>query len=191
MISKKKEIFLSLAPAILFILIYKVLSFKAAVIVGFLVGIIVYFYKIKKNRKLSSFDYLGIFELIVQTIIGVLAENPMTYFVYPIISNGISFIVFGGSLIISKDIISYLAKDYVDSEKILDFCKPVYRNVTILWTIFFAIKVGLKYIGIISWSFEILYGISWIMGYPATFVLIWFSFWYPTKYYNKYMALLD
>lgn len=184
---KYKEIILSLIPALIFLIVYRTLSFRIALICGFVIGAIIYISKYKKYKSLSSFDYLGIFGLVSQTIIGYLAKNPMTYFIYPLIENILYMIVFAASLIMKKDVISFLAKDYVESEEILVKLKPVFRKITLLWVVFFAIKLLVKIIGMTSWSFELLYSINWIMGTPISLFLLWFSFTYPDKFYkNKY-----
>lgn len=78
---KFEEVLLSLIPAIIFLFLYKMVSFRSAVVVGFLLGGVVYTWKYVRYKKLMSFDYLGMFSLIVQSIVGVLAENPKTYFI--------------------------------------------------------------------------------------------------------------
>lgn len=188
--SKFKEILLSLIPALIFLIMYRITSFKVAIICGFAMGGIVYIYKYRKNKSLSSFDYLGIFGLLSQTIIGYLARNPMTYFVYPLIENLLYMMVFAISLLMKKDAVSFLAKDYVKNEDTLIKLQPAFRKVTLIWTVFFGIKALIKIIGMTSWSFELLYSINWITGTPLSLLLLWFSFTYPDKYYvSKYGAI--
>lgn len=184
---KFKDVLLSLIPALIFLIIYTLISYTMALICGFIIGMIVYFSKYKKNKALSPFDYLGIFGLLSQTIIGYLASNPMTYFIYPLIANIIYMLAFAVSLFFENDAISFLAKYYVETEEVRVKLKPVYRNITVIWAVFFGIKALIKFIGMSSWSFELLYSINWIMGTPLTLLLVWFSFTYPNKYYiNKY-----
>lgn len=185
--SKLKEILSSLIPALIFLILYRITSFKVAIICGFVIGAIVYISKYRKNKSLSSFDYLGIFGLLSQTIIGYLAKSPMTYFVYPLIENLLYMIVFAISLLIRKDVVSFLSKDYVENEEMLIKLQPAFRKVSLIWAIFFGIKALIKIVGMTSWSFELLYGINWIIGTPLSVLLLWFSFTYPDKYYiGKY-----
>lgn len=67
--TKHKTILISLIPAIIFLIAYKFISFKHAVIIGFFVGVVIYIGKYNRNKKLNSFDYLGIFGLLSQTIL--------------------------------------------------------------------------------------------------------------------------
>lgn len=164
--SKFKEILLSLIPTSIFLIMYRTISFKVAIISGFAIGVIIYTYKYRKNKSLSSFDYLGIFGLLSQTIIGYLAKNPMTYFVYPLIENLLYMMVFAISLLIKKDAVSFLARDYVENEEMLIKLQPAFRKVSLIWVAFFGIKALIKIIGMTSWSFELLYTINWIMGTP-------------------------
>lgn len=134
--SKFKEIILSLIPALIFLIMYKTTSFKMALICGFVIGAIVYITKYKRNKSLSSFDYLGIFGLLSQTIIGYMAKKPMTYFVYPLIENLLYMIVFAISLLLKKDAVSFIAKDYVENEEMRTKLQPAFRKVSLIWAIF-------------------------------------------------------
>ena len=87
--NRYKTILFSLIPAIIFIISYRLLTFKYAVIIGFTLGIIIYTGKYLKNKKLTVFDYLGMFGLVSQTVISIIAENPKIYFVYPLVENSI------------------------------------------------------------------------------------------------------
>lgn len=190
--SKFKEILLSLIPALIFLIVYRTTSLKMAIIFGFTIGAIIYINKYRKSKSLSSFDYLAIFGLFSQTIIGYLAKNPMTYFVYPLIENLLYMMVFVVSLLIKKDAVSFLAKDYVENKDMLRKLKPAFNRLTLICAIFFGIKVLVKVIGMTSWSFELLYSINWIMGTPLSILLLWFSFTYPDKYYvSRYGTGLD
>lgn len=189
--SKFKEIILSLIPALIFLIMYKTTSFKMALICGFVIGAIVYITKYKRNKSLSSFDYLGIFGLLSQTIIGYMAKKPMTYFVYPLIENLLYMIVFAISLLLKKDAVSFIAKDYVENEEMRTKLQPAFRKVSLIWAIFFGIKALIKIVGMTSWSFELLYSINWIMGTPLSLLLLWFSFIYPDKYYVSQYGAID
>lgn len=189
--SKLKEILLSLIPALIFLILYRITSLKVAIIYSFIIGAIVYIYKYRKNKSLTSFDYLGIFGLFSQSLIGYLAKNPMTYFVYPLIENLLYMMVFVVLLLIKKDAVSFLAKDYVENKEMLLKLQPAYRKISIIWAVFFGIKALIKIIGMTSWSFELLYSINWIMGTPLSLFLLWFSFTYPDKYYSRKYSEID
>ena len=82
--SSHKEIFLSVLPAILFLLVYKYVSYKFALVIGLVTGVIVFSYKYKVNGKFSAFDKTGIFGLVVQSGMSFIAEDPQIYFMYPL-----------------------------------------------------------------------------------------------------------
>jgi len=66
--SSHKEIFLSVLPAILFLLAYKYVSYKLALVTGLIAGVIVFSYKYRVNGKFSAFDKIGIFGLYCLTV---------------------------------------------------------------------------------------------------------------------------
>lgn len=181
-----REIIKSLLPAILFMILYKGISFKAALIVGFTVGIIIYSIEHRKNGKLTSMDKLGVFGLITQTIMALLAKNPKMYFIYPLIENLIFVVIFLGSLFLKMDAVTYISKDFTEGETLKDLI-PLHRKLTILWGIYYLVKALIKVIGLMKWSFDTLYWVSWITGTPMFIALVWASFYYPRKKYNKIM----
>ncbi|MEA1974112.1 MAG: DUF3159 domain-containing protein [Bacillota bacterium] len=180
-----KEIIKSLLPAILFMVIYKFYSYKIALVVGLIVGAVIYISKYRKYNKLSSMDKLGLFGLIIQCILSSLASNPKVYFVYPLIESIMFAAVFIGSLFTKNSIISFFAKDYVSEDNIYEIMKPTYYKLTLIWGVFFLFRAIIKAVGIMSWSFELLYYINWILGTPVSLGLLWFSFKYPNKVYKS------
>jgi intracellular septation protein A len=182
----QKEIIKSLLPAILFMVVYKFYSYKIALGVGLIFGATIYISEYRKHRKLSSMDKLGLFGLIIQSVLGALASNPKVYFVYPLIENIVFAVIFIGSLFTKNNIISLFAKDYASDDKAYEIMKPAYYRLTLIWGVFFLIKAIIKGVGIMSWSFELLYSVNWILGTPLSVVLLWFSFNYPNIVYKKY-----
>lgn len=183
--SKFKEILREIIPAIIFMVIYKYISFSWAVSSSFGIGLTIYIQEYIKLKKLKPFSYLGIFSLVSQTIISFVFTNPKVYYVYPLISNSVYTFIFGVSLIIKKDVISYLARDLCEREEDFYILKPAFRRVTIMWFIFYLLKVIIKGFGFINWSFDTLYYVNLFFEMPATLYLIWYSFVYPEKYYKK------
>ena len=182
----QKEILKSLLPAILFMIIFKFYSYKIALGVGLVVGAIIYISEYRKHNKLSTMDKLGLFGLIIQSILGALASNPKVYFVYPLIENVVFSVIFLGSLFTKNNVISLFAKDYIRDENTYEIMKPSYYKLTLLWGLLFVLKAIIKGIGIMNWSFELLYSVNWILGTPLSILLLWFSFQYPNMVYNKY-----
>lgn len=180
-----KEVFLSVLPAIIFLLSYRNVSYKFALITGLVSGVIVFGYKYKANGKLSAFDNIGIFGLIVQSSISFIAEDPQMYFIYPIIQNAVFALVFIISLFTPLDACSYIAKDFTESEEILKLMRPTYKKLTIVWSMYYLVKMTVKIFGIMNWSFEQLYTVNWILGTPVSALLLFYSFTYPNRVFDK------
>lgn len=183
--TKHREILIEIIPAVIFIVIYKYISFSWAVLSSLGVGVAIYTQEYIKLRKLKPFSYLGIFSLVSQTIISFVFKNPKVYYVYPLISNLLYTLIFGVSLIVKKDIVSYLAKDLCEKEEDFYILKPAFRKVTTMWFVFYIFKVVIKGFGLMRWSFDTLYYINFIFGMPVSLYLIWYSFDCPEKYYKK------
>ncbi|MCS5422526.1 MULTISPECIES: DUF3159 domain-containing protein [Psychrilyobacter] len=183
--TKYREILREVIPAIVFMVIYKYLSFSWAVLSSFGIGSIIYMKEYLKLKKLKPFSYLGIFSLVTQTIMSFVFKNPKVYYVYPLISNSVYALIFGVSLIRKKDIVSYLARDLCEREEDFYILKPAFRKVTIMWFIFYVLKVIIKGFGLMNWSFDTLYYVNFVLGTPITLYLIWYSFSYPGKYYKR------
>jgi len=78
-----------------------------------------------------------------------------------------------------------MAKDFVESEHVLQLMRPTYRKLTIMWSVYFMIKAAVKVFGLMNWSFEQLYTINWILGTPISALLMFYSFTYPNRVYDK------
>lgn len=177
--NESKKIIDSLLPALVFMILYKIVSFKVAVIVSFIYSGYVYGMEYKKYNKLSNMSIMGLLGIIFQTASGLAFTNEKAYFFYPLLSNLLYTLICFGSLIIRKNIIGYIAKDY--QENCSKNLEHIYKRLTIIWGSFFLIKVIIKIIGMMKWSFELLYSINWLIGTPITMALIWFSFYYTNK----------
>ena len=180
-----KEIALSAIPAIFFLLTYRYVSYRAAIVVGFTLAFLVFTYKYRINGRLRAIDKIVIYGLIIQSIMGLMSENQQVYFLYPLIQNFIITILFFASLFLSEDASSYLAKDFIKSDKIMKLMRPTYRRLTLIWGFYFLIKVIIRVFGLMYWSFERLYIVSWLLGTPVSVLLLLFSFAYPQKIYEK------
>ena len=183
--NKSLEILKSLISTFIFILLYKYLPFKVAVIIGVLYGALFYIHKYIKYRRFESFDVVVIAGLIVQLLLSFISKNKMVYFIYPIISNLVYATIFAVSLIRKKDVASYLAKDMCRDKETYVTLLPAFRRITFLWLGFFLLKAFIGALGIFYLSFERIYWILWIIGTPGYFLLSWFGFYYCKKYYVK------
>lgn len=180
-----KEAIVSAFPAIVFYVVYKFFSYQYALIIGILIGIFVYGHKYKKFKKISTLDKIGLFGLIIQTIIGLIAKNPKIYFLYPLIENIIFALIFFLSLMMKTDAISFIARDFTDSEDIMNLLRPAYRKLTLLWGLYYVLRIVIKILGLLKLSFEQLYIINWIFGMPVSAFLVIYTFSYPNKYYKQ------
>lgn len=181
------EIFKSLFPAILFMILYETTSFKLALVGGFLIGGVIYSIEFRKNNALSSMDKLGIFGLVTQTSLALLAKNPKTYFIYPIIENLFFAGVFLISLLLKTDAVTYISKDFTEG-KSMKALVPLQRKLTFLWGIYYIVKAIIKIIGYYNWTFETLYWVSWLTGTPMFIAMIWASFYFPKRKYSEIVS---
>ncbi len=187
--NKLLEVSKSLISTLIFVLLYRYLPFKVAVIIGVLYGALFYIHKYIKYRRLESFDTVAVTGLAVQLLLSLISKNKMVYFIYPIISNSVYAAIFGVSLVRKKDVASYLAKDMCRDKETYTTLLPAFRRITFLWLGFFLLKAFLGALGIIYLSFEDIYWIQWVIGTPGYFLLSWFGFYYCKKYYIKVKSL--
>lgn len=183
---KQEDLIISFIPSISFMFIYKLISFKVALMISLLFGCIIYSLKILKYKKLTTLNILGVIGLITSTLLGLLTNNPTTMFLYPIISNFVYGILFTGSYFTQNDIISSIAKSFIESDEVFITVRPGLRFTNLIWGGYYIIKVFIKLIMIKSnISFDIIYSINWLMGYPVFISLYLFSYKYSERYYLK------
>ncbi len=182
----QKDLLISIMPAIIFMLVYNSISFRIAIIVGLVIGTLVYAISFYYHKNLTPLNILGIIGLLASSFLGFITDNPRTVFVYPIVSGLIYATIFIGSYFTKFDVISIVARGFYESEVIFDQCRPSLRRLTLLWGGFYLIKVGLKlFILRSTTSIELIYGLNWIMGYPLTILMTFVSFKYPDRYYFR------
>lgn len=179
-----KVILKSLFPALLFMMLYKVFSFQMAIVVGLISGVALYSHQYYKHRKLTFFDRLGIFSLVVQSVAGFMISDPKSYFYYPVLENAVFAVIVFASLFMKRDIIATIAMEMNQGEDSV-MLRSVFRQLTFLWGCYYLLRTVVKVVGILSWSFDQLYTVNWVLGTPLMTVLIWFSFHYPEKTYNR------
>lgn len=177
------EICRSLLPAVLFLIVFKVYSYDLALITGLAIGTAIYGYTYKKKGCLSALDKIGLLGLIIQSIIGLIANNEKMYFAYPLVQNAVVTMLLFISLFLKDDIISLIARDFNDEED-RELMRPTYRKLTMMWGVFFLIRTVVKVIGLLNWSFEMLYTVNWVLGTPVSVAMIYLSFSYPNKIYQ-------
>ncbi len=187
--NKLLEVSKSLISTLIFVLLYRYLPFKVAVIIGVIYGALFYIHKYIKYRRLESFDTVAVTGLAVQLLLSLISKNKMVYFIYPIISNSVYAAIFGVSLVRKEDVASYLAKDMCRDKETYTTLLPAFRRITFLWLGFFLLKAFVGALGIIYLSFEDIYWIQWVIGTPGYFLLSWFGFYYCKKYYIKVKSL--
>jgi intracellular septation protein A len=169
-------------------IVYRQVSFKYAIVFGFALGIIIYTYDYKRHGKLTNMDKLGMFGLLVQSVLGIFAENPKIYFIYPLLENCVFAGIFLGSLFTKEPLAALFAKDYVDNDDAFEILRSCYRRITIWWGLYYIVKAFIKVLGLMSWSFEVLYSVNWILGTPVAMALLWLSFHYPNQEYQRLIS---
>lgn len=180
-----KGMILSIFPSVAFYMVYRIYSYKYAILTGFVIGFLIYGCKYKKFKKITAFDKIGIFGLVIQTVIGIVAENPKTYFLYPLMQNIVLSSICLVSLVMKTNAISYIAKDFSESEEIQEILNPAYRRLTLIWGLYFIFRMVIKIVGLIKLSFDQLYVINWFSGAPINALLLLYSFWYPNEYLRR------
>lgn len=183
---KQEDLVKSFIPSILFIVIYRLMSFKVAITIGLFFGLIIYGLKFYKVKKLSVLNIFGIIGLICSTFLGLLTNNPSTIFIYPIISCLVYSSVFFGSYFTKNDIVSSFAKGFIESEEVFRVVRPALRFINIIWGGYYLSKALFKLILLkINIPFDIIYTINIITGYPLIICIYLFSFKYSEWYYTQ------
>ena len=170
----------AILPPILFALINGRYGVLAAVLSA--AGVSVMIALIRRSRKQSSNYALGgLIGILVAGALALIANKATNYFLPGIISNALILLIAVISLLIDKPMaayVSHLTRGWKLQWFWLKTIKPAYREVTVLWTVFFLMRTMIQIVLYQAADVERLVWANTLMGLPFTIVILVISYVY-------------
>ncbi|MEJ2746912.1 MAG: DUF3159 domain-containing protein [Anaerolineae bacterium] len=169
-------------PPLLFLLLVNLLGFSYAIWGALSLAVLFVVWRI--IRRQSIWTAVGGVVGVLLSLALVQVFNREEGFFLPGILTGIATILLAvGSIIAGKPMVawtSYLARRWPLNWYWHPRVRPAYTEVTWFWAIFFLLRVGLQLNLFQAAQAEQLAGINLLLGWPATLLLLIFSYLYGT-----------
>jgi hypothetical protein len=169
-------------PPLLFLLLVKWLGFSYAIWGALSLAVLFVAWRIV--RRQSIWTAVGGVVGVLLSLALVQVFNREESFFLPGILTGVATVLLAvGSIIAGKPMVawtSYLARRWPLDWYWHPRVRPAYTEVTWFWAIFFLLRVGLQLNLFQAAQAELLAGVNLLLGWPATLLLLIFSYLYGT-----------
>jgi hypothetical protein len=172
----------SVVPPLVFVIVNAALGFEYAMWVSLALAAVFGVVRLARREPLT-YALGGLGGVILAVLIAKLLDRAEGYFLPSIITGGLTVILCGLSVIARRPLVawtSYLARrwplDWYWHPKV----RPAYSEVTLAWTVFFGLRVGLQFLLFRGERAAILAVTNVLAGWPFTVALLAISYIYGT-----------
>ena len=172
----------TILPPILFLLLNGLAGFTAAMIGALGLSVVIAIVRLRRGQSLL-YALAGLGSVGLAIALALLLGRSEGFFLPGIVNGGLTVALALVSLLIRKPMVawtSYLARrwplDWYWHVKV----RPAYSEVTFAWTMFFAARLFLQFSLFQSERVNLLGFTNFITGWPATILLLVFSYLYGT-----------
>ena len=172
----------AILPPIIFLLVNGLVSFQAAMWSALFLSVVIAIARIIRKQSLL-YALAGVGSVGIAIGIAWFLGKSEGFFLPGLISGSMTLLLTVVSLVIRRPMVawtSYIARrwplDWYWHEKV----RPAYSEVTFAWTIFFAARLLLQFSLFQSERVNLLGFANFITGWPATILLLVFSYLYGT-----------
>jgi len=169
----------SIIPPLLFVVLNQFVSLTFAISISIVFSVLLLLYRAYKKDN-SKYALVGFVMVSIASILSLLTNNPNTYFLPDLLTNILLCLALGISLIVGKPLVAYashITRAWPIEWYWRDDIKPAYKEVSILWFIFFLLK-SLLQIYLIFISNDNSSVINLLIGVPATIIVMSVSYIY-------------
>jgi hypothetical protein len=170
----------ALIPPLLYLIISRSYSILLAsgIAIGF--SLITFIIRIIRKQK-WQYAIGGFLGVTIASGFAYFAGNVNNFFLPDLISGAFFFILSSVSLLIKKPLaawVSHLTRGWTRSWFWRKDVLPAYQEVTLYWTVFFLLRLVVLVVVYLNGDPWILFVSNSILGFPATFVVLIFSYIY-------------
>lgn len=170
----------SVIPPLVFVIVNAVLGFETAVWSALALAVLMTAIRLSRKQPLV-YALGGLGGVVVAILIAKLLDQAEGYFVPAIITGALTVVLCGVSVFAGRPLVawtSYIARRWPLGWYWHPRVRPAYTEVTIAWTVFFAVKLAVQILFFQEVQASALAIVSVIMGWPATVVLLALSYVY-------------
>ena len=172
----------AILPPIIFILINGLVSFQAAMWSALIVAVIIAIFRISRKQSLV-YALAGVASVAVAIGIAWFLGKSEGFFLPGLVSGSMTLLLTIASLVIRRPMVAWTS--YIARRWPLDWywhpqVRPAYSEVTFAWALFFAARLLLQFSLFENQDVNSLALTNFITGWPATILLLVFSYLYGT-----------
>jgi len=170
----------AIVPPLVYVIVNSQAGLGPAIISSGLTSLV--FGLIRLSRKQNWFYALGgLIGILIAGILALIAHNATNYFLPGILSNALILVISILSLILDRPMAAYashLTRGWKLSWFWVREVKPAYREVTIVWTLFFLMRTLIQITLYTQADVSALVWANALMGLPVTIVILVISYVY-------------
>ena len=172
----------SIVPPLIFLIVNALLGFEYAMWSSLAIALLITVFRLSKGQPLR-YAFGGIGAVVLAILIAKLLGRAEGYFLPGIITGGLTVIGCLASVIAGRPLVawtSYIARRWPLPWYWHPKVRPAYNEVTLAWTVFFAIRLALQWSLFQEQAAGLLGIIQVVTGWPATIALLVISYLYGT-----------
>jgi len=172
----------SIIPPVIFLIMNALLGFEYAMWSSLAIALLITVFRLSKGQPLR-YALGGIGAVVLAILVAQLLGRAEGYFLPGMITGGLTVLGCLVSVIAGRPLVAWTS--YVARRWPLDWywhpkVRPAYNEVTLAWTVFFAIRLGLQWSLFQEQAAGLLGIIQVVTGWPATIALLVVSYLYGT-----------
>ncbi len=172
----------TILPPIIFLAINGLINFQAATWSALVLSVVIAIFRLLHKQSLL-YALGGVFSVAIAIGIAWFLGKSEGFFLPGLISGSMTLLLTIASLVIRRPMVawtSYLARRWPLDWYWHPLVRPAYSEVTFAWTIFFAARLFLQFSLFKNQNINSLAITNFITGWPATILLLIFSYLYGT-----------
>ncbi len=170
----------SVIPPLVFVIVNAVLGFETAVWIALALAVLVAVIRLGRKQPLA-YALGGLGGVVVAILIAKLLDRAEGYFVPAIATGALTVVLCGVSVVAGRPLVawtSYIARRWPLGWYWHPRVRPAYTEVTVAWTVFFAVKLAVQILFFQEAEAGALAVVNVLTGWPATVVLLALSYMY-------------
>ena len=170
----------SVIPAVVFLAVNQLLGFDYAVWGSLLISLLVCLYRLGKRQPLR-YALGGLGGVFLAIVASLLSKRAEAYFLPGLVTGILTVVLCGVSVLVGRPLVawtSHIVRRWPLGWYWHSRVRPAYNEVTMAWTVFFAVKVAVQLLAFREARAVALALVNTILGWPATVLLLALSYLY-------------
>lgn len=164
----------ALFPPLIFFLANQFLSLELASGITLLYLLLLIIYRIVKGHT-KKYVLVGVGGVLLSIGFSLLSGDAINYYLPGLITTGLIVIACVVSLVIHRPmaaLLSHLTRGWPLKWYLRDDIRPAYRNVTIMWAVYFMLRLIIQVPLFVMGEFSLYFYVNSILGWPMNIILL-------------------